>query len=62
VQATINLAHSLGLTTVAEGTETPAQARALIDLGCDKAQGYLYSPAQPATTMIDTLLRTLIYK
>ena len=44
VQATINLAHSLGLTTVAEGTETPDQVRALTDLGCDKAQGYLCSP------------------
>jgi diguanylate cyclase len=43
VQATINLAHSLGLTTVAEGTETPGQVRALSELGCDKAQGYLFS-------------------
>jgi len=48
VQAIITLAHSLGLQTIAEGTETPAQVDILCALGCDKAQGYLYSRPQPA--------------
>lgn len=38
------LAHSLGLTVVAEGTETDEQIRSLKDMGCEMAQGYLYSP------------------
>jgi diguanylate cyclase (GGDEF)-like protein len=58
VQATINLAHSLGLTTVAEGTETPEQVRALIDLGCDKAQGYFFSRPLAAAALTDTLVQS----
>jgi Amt family ammonium transporter len=57
VQATITVAHSLGLTTVAEGAETPVQVKALIDLGCDKAQGYLFSRPQPAAALTETLVR-----
>ena len=41
VHTIISLAHSLGLTVVAEGIETPAQYRELFRLGCDTAQGYL---------------------
>lgn len=42
VTAIISIAHSLGMTVVAEGVETPGQARILTDLGCDEVQGYLY--------------------
>jgi diguanylate cyclase (GGDEF)-like protein/PAS domain S-box-containing protein len=62
VQATINLAHSLGLRTVAEGVETPTQLKALADLGSDKAQGYLFSRPQPASTLIETLLDGLAHR
>ncbi len=39
----VAMARALGIATVAEGVETPAQAARLIELGCDAAQGYLYS-------------------
>ncbi|MGZ4675328.1 MAG: sensor domain-containing protein [Acidimicrobiia bacterium] len=39
--AVIQLAQSLGLTTVAEGVETHSQLARLADLGCDQIQGFL---------------------
>lgn len=43
VRSIIGLAQSLGLTTVAEGIETHAQAQALTRMGCDSLQGFLFS-------------------
>jgi diguanylate cyclase (GGDEF)-like protein/PAS domain S-box-containing protein len=45
--AIVEMAHALGLRVVAEGVETPGQLEALIDLGCDAAQGFLFAPALP---------------
>lgn len=39
----IYLAHDLGLEVIAEGIETREQHEALLELGCDKGQGFLYS-------------------
>ena len=47
VEATVRVARSLGLGTVAEGIETEEQAGVLHALECDKGQGYLY--AKPLT-------------
>jgi diguanylate cyclase (GGDEF)-like protein/PAS domain S-box-containing protein len=48
VRATIELAHSLGLVVVAVGVESQAQLDSLALLGCDHAQGYLFSaPVAP---------------
>jgi EAL domain-containing protein (putative c-di-GMP-specific phosphodiesterase class I) len=47
VRAMVNLAHNLGLTTVAEGVEEKAQLDALVELGCDFAQGFYF--AEPMT-------------
>lgn len=43
IDATVRVARSLGMLTVAEGIETPSQAAVIVELGCDKGQGYLYS-------------------
>ncbi|MFG1610968.1 putative bifunctional diguanylate cyclase/phosphodiesterase [Actinoplanes sp. NPDC049265] len=42
--AVSQIARALDLTTVAEGVESPEQARLLSDLGYRRAQGFLYSP------------------
>jgi EAL domain-containing protein (putative c-di-GMP-specific phosphodiesterase class I) len=47
VESLVRLAHRIDLAVVAEGVETPAQARFLRSLGCQYAQGYLF--ARPAT-------------
>ena len=43
IEATIRVAHSLGMGTVAEGIETAGQAAALAALSCEKGQGYFFS-------------------
>jgi len=43
IEAVITLAHSLGMSTIAEGVETPAQLAALRLSRCDSVQGYLLS-------------------
>ena len=57
VQAVLSLAHGLGITVVAEGIETPLQARRLRELGCDMGQGYAWSrPLAPER--IEAILST----
>ena len=51
VQAVVSIARSLGLVTLAEGVETPAQLAELRALGCDQAQGYLFSPPRSAARL-----------
>ncbi len=48
VRSTIDLAHNLGLTVVAEGVETAAILERLRALACDEAQGYHISRPVPA--------------
>lgn len=48
VQAILSLAHSLDLQVVAEGVEREEQAEALVRMGCDILQGYLFARPQPA--------------
>jgi diguanylate cyclase (GGDEF)-like protein len=43
VEATVLVARSLGMVTVAEGVETAEQAAVLRALQCDKGQGYFYA-------------------
>jgi diguanylate cyclase (GGDEF)-like protein/PAS domain S-box-containing protein len=43
VSAIVQMAHSLGFVTIAEGVETPGQRDFLQAQGCDEVQGYLFS-------------------
>jgi EAL domain-containing protein (putative c-di-GMP-specific phosphodiesterase class I) len=57
VRAMIAMAHSLGLTVVAEGIETERQADYLTALGCEHGQGYLFSRPVPAAELANLLVR-----
>jgi len=48
VAAVVDLAANLGLRSIAEGIETQHQLDRLRELGCDHAQGYLFSRPVPA--------------
>jgi diguanylate cyclase (GGDEF)-like protein/PAS domain S-box-containing protein len=57
VSAVVDLAANLGLRSIAEGVETNHQLDRLRELGCDQAQGFLFSkPMPPQDVPID--LRT----
>ena len=58
VRLIIMLAHSLGLNVVAEGTETEEQIKELKRLGCEMAQGYLYSPPVDSKAALGLLLHS----
>ena len=47
VAATVELCHSLGLVTIAEGVENRAEAAILAQMGCDCGQGSLYGRPVP---------------
>ncbi|MCU1511022.1 MAG: diguanylate cyclase [Arthrobacter sp.] len=54
----IHMARSLGLKVTAEGIETPAQARYLMQHGCDALQGYLFSRPVPEAERQDALRKS----
>ena len=53
--AIIELAHALGLDVVAEGVEQEVQLEVLVDMGCDRAQGFFFSRPVPAPDLWDRL-------
>ncbi|HEY2812659.1 MAG TPA: EAL domain-containing protein [Acidimicrobiales bacterium] len=53
--AVIELASTLGLTTIAEGVEREDQLVELRSMGCELAQGFLFSEPQPAAVIEHTL-------
>ena len=56
VQAVVNIAAARHMTTTAEGVETEQQLDMLRKLGCTEMQGYLFSPAVPASDISRLLL------
>ncbi|NGZ28612.1 MAG: EAL domain-containing protein, partial [Magnetococcales bacterium] len=55
IQAIIGLAHTMDLTVVAEGVETPFQLEFLREQGCDQVQGYLLSKPLPSQDVTKVL-------
>lgn len=55
VRSSIAMAHSLGLTVVAEGAEDEVTCAILADAGCDSVQGYFLSRPRPADDLQEWL-------
>ena len=55
VAAFIQLGRGLGMTTLAEGIETEDERRILEELGCELAQGYLFSRPIPADELAERI-------
>lgn len=51
----VRLGQNLNMTVIAEGVETESQANILQKLGCQEAQGFLYSKAMPAGAFFNWL-------
>jgi diguanylate cyclase len=58
IRSTIDLAHALGQTVVAEGIEDEATFRALVGMGCDVGQGYHLGRPQPFLELSQSLSKT----
>ena len=54
-EAIISMAHKLGIKVIAEGVETDAHKKLLVDVGCDYAQGYALSKPIPADAFEELL-------
>jgi diguanylate cyclase (GGDEF)-like protein len=57
VRAISGLGRSLNITTIAEGVETIDQLDWLRAEGCNEVQGFLFSPAKPASEVAQLLTR-----
>jgi diguanylate cyclase (GGDEF)-like protein len=55
VRAVVSLARALGMMTTAEGIETSDQQRSVTALGCDEAQGFLFSAPVPVEKVPEIL-------
>ena len=54
-EAIVVMAHKLGLKVIAEGVENERQLKLLRSIQCDYGQGFMFSPAIPATDFIRKL-------
>ena len=52
IRAIVALADALGMSTTAEGVESPGQLAKLRDAGCTQIQGYVFSPPRPAHEIV----------
>ena len=56
IGATLQVARSLGMGTVAEGIETAFQAQFVREIGCDKGQGFLFSRPVSAAAILQWVM------
>lgn len=52
----ISLGKRIGLSTIAEGVETKEQLQAVMEMGCEEVQGYLFAKPMPAADLMQYLL------
>jgi EAL domain-containing protein (putative c-di-GMP-specific phosphodiesterase class I) len=55
VAALVNVGRNLGVKSVAEGIKTPAQHDAVVAMGCNFGQGFLYAPAKTSQWVVSLL-------
>jgi EAL domain-containing protein (putative c-di-GMP-specific phosphodiesterase class I) len=55
VETVVRLGHELGMSVVAGGVETDHQLAQVRDLGCDGAQGFLFSRPVPEESVAEML-------
>ena len=60
VRSATQLAHTLEMSAVGEGVETPEQFHALREWGCDYAQGFLIARPLPAEQFMPNLVSSVI--
>lgn len=60
-KAIVNMAHGLGIKTVAEGVETWDQLAILRNIGCDQIQGYIFSRPLPEDEMVELIATGKIF-
>lgn len=53
VESFVRVAHHLGMAVVAEGVELEEQRAALLDVGCEYGQGYLWCRPLPLPVVLD---------
>jgi diguanylate cyclase (GGDEF)-like protein len=62
IRAILAMAESLGLWVVAEGIESSSQRKALMELGCQYGQGYLFAPGLTVSEAGDWLDASVPYR
>ena len=62
VSSTITLARTMGLSVVAEGVDTRSVADRLVEMGCERAQGWLFSKAVPAADVPALLSQSFLVR
>jgi EAL domain-containing protein (putative c-di-GMP-specific phosphodiesterase class I) len=58
IHAVVRLGHAMGLSVLAEGVETREQQAFLENAGCNELQGFLFSAAVPATSLVALMRRS----
>lgn len=62
VETIATLGHKIGMSVTAEGVETRQQAAAVKQLGCDHAQGYIFSEPVTAAKLSEILRKNAILR